>query len=632
MLTAWGGAEARCIAHWLHHGLPAAPSQLTVAADELCHALSMLFSSTVWSACPALKALAADWRSVSMAALDAATPPLPGGLTPEQEAVVSWARQLGQRVEGVPGRSAKVLAFACTGKSAALGAIAGALQPGMRVVYLTYNRSMAEAAEHWPEFIEARGNGVVVDTSTVHALAFAHVIEGSAAMQQKFDRARDGLSDRDVCNILRDEGWNRSLAVMSGAWQACQNFHRSGDDELGAQHIQSGLPQVPALAAALLARMENPGDSFPITYDGYVSVYARSQPLAWDEYDVMLVDEVQDVSAVALRVLERARLERGCAVIYTGDSHQHLYAFAGARNGLAELATDATFRLTRTFRFGANLAVAADKLLAIKGETVPLRGARGVETRVVCAAGDPLDLDRRDHAVLVRMNATWFRLAIQAMDAGQHVYVEDAEKTLLALERLALQNPNAQAAAEAEDEGAAVSLRRLVEVLGPARVLSDINRLRTQCVPKADATVQFSTVQQAKGLQSDSCELAADVWHCRQRELQDDGNRHDGLHIAYTSLTRAKRNVALPGWFMNALDDFPRLVTNGLCGECGNAFAVGLTMPAMWCRAAFGNPERMFCAACARLQDDELHVLPLAALAERLGGLQVQPVAAGAAP
>ena len=89
MLTAWGGAEARCIAHWLHHGLPAAPSQLTVAADELCHALSMLFSSTVWSACPALKALAADWRSVSMAALDAATPLLPGGLTPEQEAVVS---------------------------------------------------------------------------------------------------------------------------------------------------------------------------------------------------------------------------------------------------------------------------------------------------------------------------------------------------------------------------------------------------------------------------------------------------------------------------------------------------------------------------------------------------------------
>ena len=646
MLTARGGAEARCIAHWLHHCLPATSVQLTVAADELCHALSMLFSSQVWSGCPALQGLAADWRSVSMPALDAATPPPPRGLTSEQVAVVSWARQLGKRIDGVPGLSAKVLAFAGSGKSHTLGAIAGALQPGVRVLYLAYNSALAKEAKSWPAFIEVETRtGVKVDAFTTHALAHTHVMKPAnvaAAMKQKLGQGSGVIK---VFNLLKGQGWTTTQAEVTAAMQACQNFHRSGDDELGAQHIQSELPAVPALAKALIERMENPGDTFPITHDAYLSMYCRArQPLPWGGHDVILVDEVQDLGAAALRVLERARLERGCAVVYTGDMHQHLYAFAGARNGLAELATDATFRLTRTFRFGAALAAAADKLLVLKGETVPLRGARGMQTRFARAASEaesvPPDIGRRNHAVLVRMNATWFKLAVQAIDAGHRVYVEDMETTLRKLEELARLTAKAlqerSAAAKAENDIAACSLHRLLSVMTPALVLNNIDKLRAMCVGRLDATALFFTVHKAKGQQFESCELTKDVWDCLEEEaaanafnaFTPEKRRDDELHICYTALTRATTRVELPSELMERLDDYPRLMNDGHCGSCEQGFNIGYYVPGIWCGSGH---LRMFCATCALQEplDDGRHALPLAALAARLQALELVPAAAG---
>jgi len=154
-------------------------------------------------------------------------------------------------------------------------------------------------------------------------------------------------------------------------------FLVSDDDALGPQHIRRrSLRDEPERAAAVVRlardiarRMLDPADRFPFNHNAYLRAYARSQ-LRWD-YDVVLVDEAQDLNGVTLRLLRRAQAS-GAAVVYVGDPHQHIYSFNGCRNALASLQTEARFRLTRSFRFGHELAAAASKLLRLKGELVPV--------------------------------------------------------------------------------------------------------------------------------------------------------------------------------------------------------------------------------------------------------------------
>jgi len=350
LLTAAGGQEARCIATWLHHGLPSTPPELAVAADELCHALSCLMSTQLWTDCAALHGIAADWRSVNMAALDATTPPMPRGLTPEQKAVVDWARGLDKRVDGVPGRCAKVLAFAGSGKTLTLSSLTQELKRGMRVLYLAYNKSVKEKAEKDPAFAVAQRNGVTVHPSTTCSLAYKHVV--TDAMNK---RLKNDVYAREVIGLLRGEGLQlgpQPEKVVGQALKTCRNYFVSGDDAFGPQHIDAKahdepgqLQRVTALVPMLLDRMQDPSHAkFPFTHDCYVSRYARSQTLPLDDYDLVLVDEAQDLNGATLRMLHRVNRERGCHIIFAGDVHQHLYAFNGARNGLAHLNTDVTFR------------------------------------------------------------------------------------------------------------------------------------------------------------------------------------------------------------------------------------------------------------------------------------------------
>jgi hypothetical protein len=279
-------------------------------------------------------------------------------------------------------------------------------------------------------------------------------------------------------------------------------------------------------------------------------------------------------------------------------------------------------RLTRTYRFGTTLAAAADKLLALKGESVPLRGARGVETRIDrVRLGAAPELDRRRHAVLVRANVTWFKLAGEAIDAGHRVWVDDMETTLRRLEGLLAMPPDAlermKITAEEEHDIATGSLLTLLQTSSPAILRGKIGKLRTRCVPHRDAaSVQFATVHKAKGLEFTSVEIAEDLWDCLSNDIQnglvaaglDDPQNLDSLHVCYTAVTRAERSVALPRRLMTALDNLP-----GLCQLGGSGCSACHTVPAQPTlgvrRPVFGGGVEMFCAACAQGRAKPLGVL-----------------------
>ena len=108
----------------------------------------------------------------------------------------------------------------------------------------------------------------------------------------------------------------------------------------------------------------------PCPHDAYVKLL-QLQPLAtlrfFAEYNALLLDEAQDLSACQTAILLRARGQ--CGVIVVGDIHQKIYGFRGGSASAfnARLySPTATFHLTKSFRFGSQVAALATKVLRLK--------------------------------------------------------------------------------------------------------------------------------------------------------------------------------------------------------------------------------------------------------------------------
>ncbi|MCP9818381.1 UvrD-helicase domain-containing protein [Synechococcus sp. Cruz-9H2] len=258
--------------------------------------------------------------------------------------------------------SLRVLAFAGTGKTTTLRAYARE-RPQQRILYLAFNRTVAaEARESFP------GN---VTCSTIHALAYRavgyryrHQLRGSIRANQA--AVALGLDQRN----------HKDLVLADRALKVLQHFLCSGCDDMAefawAVKDRQRYPRQAMQAAARLWELMVDPSAFcvPMLHDGYLKLYQLSRPRL--RYDVILLDEAQDTNPVTLRVLS----EQTCSRVFVGDPHQQIYQFRHATNAMAGAGHWDELALTGSFRFGADIAEAANHLLALKGETRQLRGLR----------------------------------------------------------------------------------------------------------------------------------------------------------------------------------------------------------------------------------------------------------------
>ena len=64
----------------------------------------------------------------------------------------------------------------------------------------------------------------------------------------------------------------------------------------------------------------------------------------YQHWDVVLVDETQDLSPAIVDLVKKAT---SCAKIFVGDPNQQIYSFRGATNVIPAIEADHTFYLTR---------------------------------------------------------------------------------------------------------------------------------------------------------------------------------------------------------------------------------------------------------------------------------------------
>lgn len=442
-------------------------------------------------------------------------------------------------------RPLKIAAFAGAGKTTTLRMLAAATRS--RGLYLAFNRAIAaEAREKFPRSVDCR---------TTHAIAFRAAMPhyGSADKMTKRVHAKQlaqvaGYTDRIFPGSLHLNDVHQAHLVLGTVRQFCQ----SSDRAIGLTHVprygrllgasEKIVSEVRAWAVveaeALWKRMVNRSDALPLGHDGYLKLWALSEPTL--NFDYILLDEAQDTNSVVLGVLAGQRAQ----AVYVGDRHQQIYEWRGAVNAMERISGCEEVALTQSFRFGPGIAAAASKVLATLGEQRQIRGDPQIQSTIVASG--------KADAVLARTNGTVILEILEATNVGlkpsvcggtqeikrllSDVYELKAGKPAISPEFFGFQNwAEVVAFADSEEGEGLRTFVQLVEQHGERKLWAAVNRA---VADEEGADVILSTAHKAKGREWNAVRLAPDFMNAR---LGADAASE--VRLFYVAMTRAKTRL-----------------------------------------------------------------------------------------
>ncbi|MEN2982942.1 MAG: UvrD-helicase domain-containing protein [Thermus sp.] len=453
------------------------------------------------------------------------------------------------------GKSFKLLAYAGSGKTTTLRLMAEAA-PGRRILYLAFNRSVAEeAVTKFPKGVEVM---------TLHALAFRNAVSKNEALTAKFQArrgtvlVRDILESLEVPEVFGVPRYGVAVAVHATLGRFLTSDREAPSPEMVPPTALALVSReadraefarfVAGLAAQAWAKMRDPGEGFPLSHDGYIRIWAEMGAPGLAQYEAVLVDEAQDLNPSLLRpLLDYAA--RGGQLVAVGDRHQAIYAWRGAVNALDRLPGEA-LSLPESFRFGQEIADYVEALMEEAGrERLGLRGLGG-PSEVVVGVGNP----PRGAAFVYRTNAALIRDAAALAAKGYRVEVVggvdqaaslvEAGVRLMRGEKvwhpeLAFFRNYEEFLKVADLDPNLKALKKMLTYYG-TRALDMVRALqRSGRGRRVDYT--FSTAHKAKGLEWDHVVLGDD-FPPREEATEEEWN------LRYVAATRAKRVLDIRYW------------------------------------------------------------------------------------
>lgn len=299
----------------------------------------------------------------------------------------------------------------------------------------------------------------------------------------------------------------------------------------------------------LWQRMCDPKDVMPLGHDGYLKLWALTNPEIAADY--ILLDEAQDTNPVVLEVLRK----QSAQIIYVGDKYQQIYEWRGAVNAMEAINTKLTSRLTQSFRFGPEIADFASKVLRVLGEKVPLQGNIKIESKV--GPTNP-------QTILGRTNASAMTALIEALDSDKKVHLVGDHSDMLTMlkgvtelkdgkscevpEFFGFTNWNEVVEFAKGGEGEhLLTFVNLVEAKGERQLMRAILRTSNE----EDADIVISTAHKSKGREWGRVRLLDDFLRGRPRDKvpaksgADTGLDHSELRLFYVAMTRAKEEIEI---------------------------------------------------------------------------------------
>jgi len=474
--------------------------------------------------------------------------------TSEQVAAVDLA---------MTGDNLAIEALAGAGKTSTLRLIAEAKGPRSNGQYVAFNKKIVTDAQgSFPRQVRCQ---------TAHSLAYRAV---GFKYKQRLGSGRR-VSAKDLAQSLgldlqtpvvfgateeTTEVWAPQLASI--AKRTVDMFCQGADPEIGAHHVPWTAPLNRAendqLAKLVVPLARKIWDDLQSTTTGFARFEHNHYLKIWQldgpriDADYILFDESQDADPLMRAIVEgQDHAQR----IWVGDSQQSIYSWRGAVNALAETDVDHRTYLTKSFRFGPQIAERANVLLKRLGAPKMVEGAG--------PAGRVEQVDKPD-VWLGRTNGGVVDRALAEMDAGRRVcvqggtrqvvwFAEEAEKLMTGrrsehpdLALFASWDKVIAYTEDAHEDGSDLKLLvSLVESYTP-RVL--INRL-SAAVEERWADVTVSTAHKAKGAEWSAVTLLDD-FPSGERQTPEE------LRLLYVAVTRAKARLDCSGADVEGRESF----------------------------------------------------------------------------
>lgn len=447
-------------------------------------------------------------------------------------------------------------AYAGTGKSTCLRLLAEA-NPSMRIRYLVFNKTMADAASsYFPKNVDCR---------TSHSVAFA-------SHGKEYQGRVGPIRPKDIARQLRLD-----VATSVMIIETLQNWFHSADPLLDERHVNGEdfiKTKIAGDANMAWRAILDESKALPMPHDGYQKLWSLSSPFCAG-FDLLMIDESQDLNPVLMDYAFRSSRDHGVPVIFVGDQHQSIYSWRGAIDAISAVDEVAKHRLslTRSFRFGQRVANLASSVLKhLKNDPVQIIGARQADSAIseiqLCILGrtnfalieralQELDKDsefRFHFAATTKMQKWSPRVPYRfqdLLDVLSIFYGKLGEVKISYFQKFKSWNELIDYSNAGDME-----LKYLTRIVSEYRSKLPIvlSRLEQASTGPDSADIYSSTAHRARGLEWDVVELLSDFANPLELEqtilnlaIQPEVRRLalEEANLIYVGITRAKQQVTL---------------------------------------------------------------------------------------
>jgi superfamily I DNA/RNA helicase len=467
----------------------------------------------------------------------------------------------------------KINAVAGSGKTTTILEYARARPEHKRMLYLAFNKSVKLEAQR--RFQAAGLRNVRVETA--HSLAFHHVVRGNNfkltpgyktyQLAEMLDLQQ--MPDKHAAYIIANHVNKFAQYFCNSAARRVQelNYLDTITDSAAEAFVTHFYDRIEHLTRVFLAKMEN--REIDITHDFYLKKFQLAKPKL--HYDYILFDEGQDASATMLDVFTKQKAEK----VIVGDTHQQIYGWRYAVNSLEQVDYPA-FQLSTSFRFDAEIALLANKILAWKRHFTDYKPIQINGAGHATATDSRATLARTNLSLLVKaidllverreIESLYFEGNINSYtyaDEGAslydvlNLYQEKHDRIRDELLRNMRDTDELREYIEKTEDAELGTMLEIVSKYGrklPA-LIKEVKERHLPDEERSNADMIFSTVHRCKGMEYDDVTLENDfiresdilerVRDTREGKL-DTQRLAEEVNLLYVAATRTKNRLHIP--------------------------------------------------------------------------------------
>lgn len=494
-------------------------------------------------------------------------------LTKEQENIIN-AKEASFKINAVAG----------SGKTTTLLEYAKK-NSNLNILYLAYNKSLQISLQE--KLHEYNLNNMQI--STIHALAYskiqayqynlahdlkAQVIERILCdFEEKINQRKGYYPIPEYIALIKDLVnfyCNSSLIALDS--KLLDSYKKQSD--LSAkilELINKDSSRVLAHLKHILSAMKN--KQIDATHDFYLKMFYLNKKVSTNlGYDLILVDEAQDISDVMIGIVEA----QNCRRIYVGDSFQQIYSFRYALNALNKIELP-SYELTHSFRFSNTYAKTLERNLNTLykiNDTKPLN-INGTENETKIGE-EAIDFDKQ-FTVISRSTFGLVQEIVHYIQEDKKIYFEGGygsysfmNQTVYSIFYLKQKKNDRITLDEIKDFESIYELEQFAkdtknqDYLNVIKFINaygdnifDINKKIKEklTTKKEDADILFTTTHKSKGLEYDQVVMTNDF--ISKKEIYNPKNNlshlriNEELNIYYVAATRAKKAIDLSSLNLN---------------------------------------------------------------------------------